>query len=247
MSKYSERSVVATCGKQQPQQQPQQQQKISCPCIIEIERHSREKYEYDHATQSLVLDRVLPYPYFYPYAYGFVPDTKADDGDELDVLLITEKETPHYKDLQAVWEGQIVGALLMEDEKGRDDKLLLVPHDEYVSFLTKRDQIYADIEWFFANYKSKGNDGKWSKVHGFVGDRAAADLYRKSRVKPIPPSSTENQLPLEPLKNIFSSIKQKTMDNIVTDRLSASLRGLVKPIQSFDFKEKLHQLEKNIK
>ncbi len=164
-------------------------------CIIEIERHSREKYEYDPANQSLFLDRILPYPYFYPYAYGFVPYTRADDGDELDVLYITEKHIPNYNDLEAVWDGYIVGALLMEDEKGRDEKLLVVPFDEYLSFSTKQDTVEEDIGWFFTHYKTKCGEEKWSKIHGFVGEREAIDLYHKYREIPLS-SSPKDDNPL---------------------------------------------------
>jgi inorganic pyrophosphatase len=50
---------------------------------IEIEKHSNQKYEFNKTTNKLELDRVLPYPYFYPYAYGFIENTLAMDGDEL--------------------------------------------------------------------------------------------------------------------------------------------------------------------
>ena len=65
---------------------------------IEIEKHTNIKYEYDKTRQELVVDRILEYPYFYPYAYGFIPDTLADDDDDLDILLITDDSIRITKD-----------------------------------------------------------------------------------------------------------------------------------------------------
>ena len=56
---------------------------------IEIEQFSNQKYEFSRETNQLELDRVLPYPYFYPYSYGFIPNPVAMDGDDLDALIIT--------------------------------------------------------------------------------------------------------------------------------------------------------------
>jgi inorganic pyrophosphatase len=126
--------------------------------ILEIERHSNQKWEYDRVNDCLFLDRVLKYPYFYPYAYGFFPKTLANDGDELDVLLITETPYKNYSDSKTQIECYIVGGLMMCDEKGEDDKLFAVPKDEIEEFLSKSEfekmTIYNDITWFFSNYKT---------------------------------------------------------------------------------------------
>jgi inorganic pyrophosphatase len=58
---------------------------------IEIKQYSIIKYEYNKQTQQLEIDRILKTQYPYPYAYGFIPNTLADDGDELDILIITNK------------------------------------------------------------------------------------------------------------------------------------------------------------
>ena len=58
---------------------------------VEIEQFSNQKYEWNKETESLELDRVLPYPYFYPFSYGFIENTLAQDGDELDALIITNE------------------------------------------------------------------------------------------------------------------------------------------------------------
>lgn len=152
--------------------------------IIEIERHSNVKWEYNRITQMLELDRMLPYPYFYPYAYGFFPDTLGNDGDELDMLYITDTSFVNYNEIQASVGGYIVGGLIMEDEKGMDEKIFVVPENEISKFQeidhdTKR-KIYEDILWFFSHYKSKDGNQRWSKVHRIVDELEATQIYTES-------------------------------------------------------------------
>ena len=154
--------------------------KYRVTAYIEIEKHSNIKYEYDHQTKQLVVDRILPYPYFYPFAYGFIPYTKADDQDELDVLILTDQtcfKNTHY-------DVYIIGALIMEDEKGMDEKILSVLCDEQTNIHDINNisnDIKNDIEWFFSNYKSKTED-RWSKVHGFVDREKALAIYENSKI-----------------------------------------------------------------
>ncbi len=145
---------------------------------IEIEKFSNIKYEFNKELNKLCVDRILPYPYFYPYAYGFIPNTKALDGDELDICVITDIA---YKN-DVLLEAYILGGLVMEDEKGMDEKLLVVPVHEYdeMNELDKLNVINNDklsnIHWFFSNYKSKTKD-KWSKVYNFIEKEEAVKLY----------------------------------------------------------------------
>lgn len=152
--------------------------------IIEIERHSNIKWEYSKNTQTLEVDRILPYPYFYPYAYGFFPDTLGNDGDELDMLYITETMFANYNEIRASVGGYIVGALIMEDEKGMDEKIFVVPENEIRQFQEmdheKKTKIYEDIVWFFSHYKSKDGEKRWSKVHRIVDEWEANQLYMES-------------------------------------------------------------------
>ena len=145
---------------------------------VEIEKHSNLKYEFNKETGQLELDRILSYPYFYPYPYGFIPNTKSLDGDEIDVLIVSEgtfcKNT--------CMKGFIVGALIMEDEKGMDEKLLVVTEDDYNSVKDIKDleqKTLDDIHWFFTNYK-KTDEKRWSRVSDFVGRDEAIDLYNAS-------------------------------------------------------------------
>lgn len=149
--------------------------------FIEIEKGSDQKYEYNKQTQSLDLDRVLYPPYIYPYAYGFIPNTIAEDGDELDILVITQTYIPKNTHVDVY----IIGALLMEDEKGKDHKILTVPIDVYESgeiqsIYDLSSNIIESIQTFFANYKNDYPE-KWSKVYGFVGKPGAIQLYKDSR------------------------------------------------------------------
>ena len=145
---------------------------------IEIEKHSNQKYEFNKTENKLELDRVLPYPYFYPYAYGFIENTLAMDGDELDVLIITDKEIKNDN----WYDVHMIGVLIMSDEKGLDEKILCVLPEDYenisdIDLLS--DEIKDNIHWFFSNYKSK-TPNKWATVEGFDNKNAAMRVYNKS-------------------------------------------------------------------
>jgi len=147
---------------------------------IEIEQFSNQKYEWNKTTESLELDRVLPYPYFYPFAYGFIENTMAQDGDELDALIVTNE--PIKKD--AFYSVYPVAVLVMEDEKGMDEKILCVFEKDYerikdLTDLSENDM--QNIHWFFANYK-RSTPGKWSRVHSFENREKAIELYEKTIV-----------------------------------------------------------------
>ena len=146
---------------------------------VEIEKHSNLKYEFNKKTNTLELDRILSYPYFYPYAYGFFKETVGNDNDELDALLITNND---YK-RDTVVDCKIVGGLIMEDEHGMDEKIFVIPLDDYMYLEAKDDElneIHDNISWFFSNYKNKDKD-KWSKVHRLMTCQEAVDLYNQSR------------------------------------------------------------------
>jgi len=148
--------------------------------FVEIEKDSNQKFEYNHETKTLELDRILESPYFYPYSYGFIPETKAKDNDELDILIVTNK--PILKG--NFYEVFIVGVLVMEDENGMDEKVLCVLEEDYdkINDLSHiDDNIKKSIHSFFSNYKNK-SIGRWSKVYGFEDKTYAIDLYKKSLI-----------------------------------------------------------------
>jgi inorganic pyrophosphatase len=150
---------------------------------IEIEKDSNIKYEFDKKLKDLIVDRILPEPYRYPYAYGFIPNTLAMDGDDLDILVITDKHLLN----DCFYEVFIIGVLVMEDEKGMDEKILCVLEDDYTKIqdITDLDESILDkVHWFFSNYKNNQHD-KWSNVIRYDNREHAIDLYNKSIIKTI--------------------------------------------------------------
>jgi inorganic pyrophosphatase len=135
------------------------------------------KYELDKASGALFVDRFLHTAMFYPGNYGFVPHTLAEDGDPIDVLIVG----PAAVVPGAVVRCRPVGALMMKDEHGPDEKVLGVPIDELHPFYTGVNS-YQDlppilcdqIAHFFRHYKELER-GKWVEVGGWVNaDEAAA-------------------------------------------------------------------------
>ena len=135
--------------------------------IIEIPANADPvKYEVDKETGAMFVDRVLLTAMRYPANYGYIPHTLADDGDPLDVLVVT----PYPVIPGSVIRCRPVGVLFMSDEAGGDLKLVAVPHDK-LSVLY-RDVKEADdlpallkqqIQHFFEHYKDL-EPGKWVKV-----------------------------------------------------------------------------------
>jgi inorganic pyrophosphatase len=148
-----------------------------------LKKDSNIKYEFDKKINDLIVDRVLPEPYRYPYAYGFIPNTLAMDGDDLDILVITDKHLIN----NCFYEVFIIGVLNMEDEKGMDEKILCILEDDYkkIQDISDLDENILDkIQWLFSNYKNDSYD-KWSKVIDYNNREQAIELYNKSIIKTI--------------------------------------------------------------
>lgn len=151
--------------------------------IIEIPANASPiKYEIDKDMDAVMVDRFMATPMFYPANYGFIPNTLADDGDPLDVLVVT----PYPVMPGSIIRCRPVGVLNMEDEAGGDAKLVAVPHDK----LSKEYQDIKDVEdlpqllrkqiqHFFENYKDL-EEGKWVKVQGWDNAEAAREAIRQS-------------------------------------------------------------------
>jgi len=142
--------------------------------LIEIPRGSRNKYEVDHASGLIRLDRTLFTATQYPADYGFVPDTLGEDGDPLDALvLVAEPTFPG-----CLIRSRPIGMFRMRDEKGGDDKILCVPAgDPRQDLMRDLDDLpyfeRLEIEHFFLIYKEL-EPGK--SVEGASwADRAAAE------------------------------------------------------------------------
>jgi inorganic pyrophosphatase len=122
--------------------------------VVEIPKGSRNKYEMDHHTGRLRLDRVLHSAVHYPADYGFVDHTLGGDGDPLDALVLLEE--PLIAGCEVVVDP--IGVFLMQDEKGEDEKILCVPvADPVWNHITELDQVpphrLREIEHFFQVYK----------------------------------------------------------------------------------------------
>ncbi len=147
---------------------------------IEISKGSNVKYEYNKETKRLEIDRILPPPFFYPYAYGFIPGTLADDGDELDALILTDDELH----IGNIYHCRVVGVMIMEDEKGMDEKILAVPtYDCVNNDIPDIHPMAIDcICEFFATYKIADNPHKWSRVEGVQSKYAAVEIVKQCRL-----------------------------------------------------------------
>jgi inorganic pyrophosphatase len=146
--------------------------------IVEIPRGSRNKYEIDHATGTIYLDRVLFSSIHYPTDYGFIPNTKSSDGDPLDVLILVEEPTFPGCSIQI----RPIGVLLMRDEKGLDEKILGVPlADPRFDGIKDIDHVQKhwliEIENFFNTYKVL--EKKEAKVEAWEDSAAAKSVLKK--------------------------------------------------------------------
>ena len=140
---------------------------------IEIPQGSRNKYEVDHETGRVKLDRYLYTSMQYPADYGFIEDTLGNDGDPLDVLVLLPE--PLFPGV--LIDIRPIGMFQMEDEAGGDDKVLAVPAgdprwDSYTD-ISDVDQFMLDsIEHFFNRYKDP-EPGKFVKGSSWAGREAA--------------------------------------------------------------------------
>jgi inorganic pyrophosphatase len=144
--------------------------------IIEIPMNADPiKYEVDKESGALFVDRFMTTAMHYPCNYGYVPQTLADDGDPVDVLVIT----PYALTPGVVVTCRPIGVLKMDDEAGGDAKLLAVPTTKVLpiySHWNKPEDInqmrLKAIQHFFEHYKDL-EEGKWVKVQGWDGPEAA--------------------------------------------------------------------------
>jgi len=148
--------------------------------IIEIPRGSTNKYEVDQQTGVLKLDRVLYSPLFYPFDYGYIPQTHYLDGDPLDVLVLLSHPTVPG----CVIEASAIGVLEMSDDKGPDEKILCVAKkDPRYGYRQSLDELnnhtLSEIQHFFEVYKQL--EEKDVEVKGWHGPELALRLIEKYR------------------------------------------------------------------
>lgn len=138
--------------------------------IIEVPAGSSPvKYEFDKESCAIFVDRFIQTPMFYPANYGFIPHTLAEDGDPLDVMVITR-----YPLIPgSVITSRPIGVLYMEDESGKDEKIIAVPkvkldpYYENVNDLKDLPEVSLNqMKHFFERYKDL-EAHKWVKISGF--------------------------------------------------------------------------------
>ncbi|MFA9432347.1 inorganic diphosphatase [Egicoccus sp. AB-alg2] len=148
--------------------------------FVEVPMGSRNKYEWDFARQTFVLDRMLFTAVRYPGDYGFIPQTLALDGDHLDVVCILGEPTFPGCTVHA----RVLGMLDMSDDKGPDEKILAVAdHDPRWRDLRELEDVpqhlLDEIAHFFEIYKDL--EQKLVDVRGWRDRQAALQVIAEAR------------------------------------------------------------------
>ncbi|MEM4718014.1 MAG: inorganic diphosphatase [Desulfurococcaceae archaeon] len=158
--------------------------------LIEIPLGSGVKYEIDKEIGVLFVDRILYTSMVYPFNYGFIPGTLEEDGDPVDVLVVSSDPLVPGSVISV----KPIGVLETQDEKGLDAKIVAIPSPkidpryDYIKDIDDLpDAVKQRIEHFFAHYKEL-EKGKWVKVIGWKNRdaaiekvRMAIDRYNKSK------------------------------------------------------------------
>jgi inorganic pyrophosphatase len=149
--------------------------------VIEIPQGSAIKYEMDKQSGFIMVDRFNFTAMNYPFNYGFIPHTKAEDNDPIDVLVISSYSVAPGTVLPA----RVIGMLEMEDEAGIDTKILAVPLKKVDPFFAAvedvgdlSEAIKNKIKHFFNHYKEL-EPGKWVKTKEFLPKQQAIEAIKK--------------------------------------------------------------------
>ena len=149
--------------------------------VVEIPAGSSHKIEWDRKIGVMRLDRVEPKLFAKPTNYGFIPQTLDEDGDELDVLLITDDPLP----TGIVVEATVLGVMKFVDDGEVDDKIIAVPSDDrHTGNAIKKledlpAQLIRQIEFHFNHYKDLKKPGS-TVVDGFEGVDEAKQIIAKA-------------------------------------------------------------------
>lgn len=149
--------------------------------IIEIPKGTSAKYEYDDEHCVFKLDRCLVSAMTYPASYGFIPSTKTEDGDALDIVVFNR--TPIERG--TLVECNVVDCLDMEDQGVKDYKILACPtsHVKNYSKLCDIDPMFLRVaENFFKHYKDLDPNNKNVTIKGWLGRTKALQLIKDSQV-----------------------------------------------------------------
>ena len=149
---------------------------------IEIPKDSKVKYEIDEKTGFLMADRFLYTAMKFPFNYGFIPNTKGEDHDPLDILVLASETVS----AGAVVKCQVIGMLEMKDEEGIDTKIIAVPlkkidplYGEYHDISDLPNAVKEKIKHFFDHYKEL-EPNKWVKTERFLNKEKAITAIKKS-------------------------------------------------------------------
>ena len=137
--------------------------------LIEIPKGSRNKYEISKSANVILLDRVLHSSVVFPHDYGLIPGTFAQDGDPLDILVLITSPTYPMTMISC----RPIGFLLMEDEKGFDEKILAIAeqdpiYSDYEDIVQIPHHLLDEIEEFYRTYKHLENK-KYANVKEWRG------------------------------------------------------------------------------
>jgi len=148
--------------------------------LIELPEGSQIKYEIDEERGVLRVDRILPSPVVYPANYGYIPETLAEDGDALDILVLG----PARFQPTCIVPARVIGALDMTDDKGKDIKILSVcavdPYQQHIQSLADiASHTLRAISHFFAVYKEL--EGRKVEVRGWADKDVAVDAIVRAR------------------------------------------------------------------
>ena len=150
--------------------------------FVEIPMHGKIKYELDKDSGVIFVDRFLHTAMTYPTNYGFVPNTLAEDGDPLDVMVLSDAPVAPGTIIPAV----VIGMLEMEDEEGIDTKILAVPskkvdpfYGDYKDASEIPNALKNKLKHFYENYKTL-EPGKWVKIKEWKGKKEAIVAVQKA-------------------------------------------------------------------
>jgi len=147
--------------------------------VNEIPCGSNHKIEWDRKNALFMLDRVEPRVFAKPTNYGFIPQTLDEDGDELDVLLVTDDPLATGVYLEA----KVLGVMKFSDDNEVDDKIIAVPADDrsngnaYETLEDLPKQLIKQIEFHFNHYKDLKKPGT-TKVEAFEGVEVAKQVIK---------------------------------------------------------------------
>lgn len=150
--------------------------------VIEIPSGSNIKYEMDKQSGLIKVDRILYTAMCYPFNYGFIPSTLAQDGDPIDILVLSSEPFAVGSYVNAM----PIGVVYMKDESGEDEKIIAVPVEKVdpvfgmmkdvdsIAEITKKKIIH-----FFEHYKEL-EKGKWVKISGWGNAKEAKQMIRNA-------------------------------------------------------------------